>query len=319
MRKGTQQAPPLLSEVGTKTGHVSTGEIPWTEEPVGLQSLGLQRIGHDRHTRRARAAKLPYALLISHETRASSYWASASSGSASRSSRERRLLLHGRCSVNVCRAAPRHRQDGAVLGSRAVFLSPSPQPASHCTCILCSPPAHAPWAETLVPTNASRETHVRRRCCASLRPLSTCSCSALRGVCGSTSHHHRPASASLAHKQGNTEHHCRELSGRVPGQTCPAAAGEGPAKAVVGPVPASGVDAVPLDGWGWSSRHGERPHCASIRLFNTAVLDSLPLLAHSTSLLSIFLSFVFLFVVLEVETAPSIPRSCPWWSGNILQ
>ena len=23
------------------------GESPWTEEPVGLQSMGLQRVGHD--------------------------------------------------------------------------------------------------------------------------------------------------------------------------------------------------------------------------------------------------------------------------------
>ena len=25
----------------------SAWEIPWTEEPVGLQSIGLQRVGHD--------------------------------------------------------------------------------------------------------------------------------------------------------------------------------------------------------------------------------------------------------------------------------
>ena len=25
-------------------------EIPWTEEPGGLQSMGLQRVGHDRVT-----------------------------------------------------------------------------------------------------------------------------------------------------------------------------------------------------------------------------------------------------------------------------
>ena len=27
---------------------VSPGESPWTEEPGGLQSMGSQRIGHDR-------------------------------------------------------------------------------------------------------------------------------------------------------------------------------------------------------------------------------------------------------------------------------
>ena len=25
-------------------------EVPWTEEPGGLQSMGLQRVGHDRET-----------------------------------------------------------------------------------------------------------------------------------------------------------------------------------------------------------------------------------------------------------------------------
>lgn len=159
--------------------------------------------------------------------------------------------------------------------------------------------SHAPWAETLVPTDASQEIHARRPCSASSRPLPTCSCSALRGVCGSTGHRHHPASASLTHKQGNTEHRCRELSGQVPGQTCPTATREGPVKAVAGPVPASGMDAVPLDGWDWSGRHvwrGERPHHTSIRLFNTAILDSPPLLPHSTSLLSIFLCLLCFYL-----------------------
>ena len=26
-------------------------EIPWTEEPSGLQSMGLQRVGHDLQTK----------------------------------------------------------------------------------------------------------------------------------------------------------------------------------------------------------------------------------------------------------------------------
>ena len=52
-------------------------------------------------------------------------------------------------------------------------------------------------------------------------------------------------------------------------------------KAVVGPVPASEMDAVPLDGWGWSGgpvRRGERPYSASIgasvQRFWTQNLDS---------------------------------------------
>ena len=28
--------------------HIPAWEIPWTEEPGGLQSMGLQRVGHDR-------------------------------------------------------------------------------------------------------------------------------------------------------------------------------------------------------------------------------------------------------------------------------
>ena len=27
---------------------ILAGEVPWTEEPGGLQSRGLQRVGHDR-------------------------------------------------------------------------------------------------------------------------------------------------------------------------------------------------------------------------------------------------------------------------------
>ena len=29
---------------------ILTWEIPWTEEPGGLQSMGSQRVGHDSHT-----------------------------------------------------------------------------------------------------------------------------------------------------------------------------------------------------------------------------------------------------------------------------
>ena len=31
--------------------HSSCWEIPWTEEPGGLQSMGLQRVGHDLATK----------------------------------------------------------------------------------------------------------------------------------------------------------------------------------------------------------------------------------------------------------------------------
>ena len=37
---------PLKEDVATHSSALAW-EIPWTEEPCGLQSLGLQRVGHD--------------------------------------------------------------------------------------------------------------------------------------------------------------------------------------------------------------------------------------------------------------------------------
>ena len=37
----------LEEEMATPSG-ILTWEIPWTEEPGGLQSMGSQRVGHDR-------------------------------------------------------------------------------------------------------------------------------------------------------------------------------------------------------------------------------------------------------------------------------
>ena len=37
---------PLEKEMATHS-HILTGKIPQTEEPGGLQSMGLQRVGHD--------------------------------------------------------------------------------------------------------------------------------------------------------------------------------------------------------------------------------------------------------------------------------
>ena len=37
---------PLEKEMVTHSS-ILAWEIPWTEEPGGLQSLGLQRVGHD--------------------------------------------------------------------------------------------------------------------------------------------------------------------------------------------------------------------------------------------------------------------------------
>ena len=123
--------------------------------------------------------------------------------------------------LGKCRVAPLHRQEGDVLG----ITSGPPFPVTP-TCV--SLHVHSALSvlmlcelETLVPTNSSQEIHIRRPCSASSRPLPTCSCSALRGVCGSTSHCHHSASASLTHKQGDTEHRCGELSGQVLGADLP--------------------------------------------------------------------------------------------------
>ena len=37
---------PLEEKMATYS-NILAWEIPWTEEPGGLQSLGLQRVGHD--------------------------------------------------------------------------------------------------------------------------------------------------------------------------------------------------------------------------------------------------------------------------------
>ena len=41
----------LLEEGMTTHSRILAWRIPWTEEPGGLQSRGLQRVGHDRATK----------------------------------------------------------------------------------------------------------------------------------------------------------------------------------------------------------------------------------------------------------------------------
>ena len=41
---------PLEKEMATHSS-IPAWEIPWTEEPGGLQSIGLQRVGHDLVTK----------------------------------------------------------------------------------------------------------------------------------------------------------------------------------------------------------------------------------------------------------------------------
>ena len=40
------QEDPLEKEMATHSSTLAW-KIPWTEEPCGLQSMGLQRVGHD--------------------------------------------------------------------------------------------------------------------------------------------------------------------------------------------------------------------------------------------------------------------------------
>ena len=44
------QEDPLDKEMATHSG-ILARRIPWTEEPGGLQSMGVQRIGHDLVTK----------------------------------------------------------------------------------------------------------------------------------------------------------------------------------------------------------------------------------------------------------------------------
>ena len=46
------QEDPLEKEMATHSS-IPAWEIPWTEEPGGLQSVGLQRVRHDSATERA--------------------------------------------------------------------------------------------------------------------------------------------------------------------------------------------------------------------------------------------------------------------------
>ena len=44
------QEDPLEKEIATHSS-ILAWEIPWTEEPGGLQSIGLQRVGQDLMTK----------------------------------------------------------------------------------------------------------------------------------------------------------------------------------------------------------------------------------------------------------------------------
>ena len=59
---------PLEEGMATHSG-ILVWRIPWTEEPYGLQSMGLQRVGHDRETEHsvpstARSIHVPASVVV---------------------------------------------------------------------------------------------------------------------------------------------------------------------------------------------------------------------------------------------------------------
>ena len=55
---------PLEQEVATHSS-ILAWEIPWTEEPGGLQSMGSQRVGRDLATKTTTTKSLPLIFLNS--------------------------------------------------------------------------------------------------------------------------------------------------------------------------------------------------------------------------------------------------------------
>jgi len=58
------QEDPLEKEMATHSNILAL-EIPWTEEPGELQSMALQRIGHNLATKQQQPQQLLYYILMS--------------------------------------------------------------------------------------------------------------------------------------------------------------------------------------------------------------------------------------------------------------
>ena len=56
---------PLEEEMATHSG-ILAWEIPWTEEPGGLQSMGLQRVGHDLVTKQQQQQYQKVGMCLSY-------------------------------------------------------------------------------------------------------------------------------------------------------------------------------------------------------------------------------------------------------------
>ena len=53
----------LEKEMATHSS-ILAWKIPWTEEPGRLQSMGLQRVGHDRATSSSSTSSIPYLYVF---------------------------------------------------------------------------------------------------------------------------------------------------------------------------------------------------------------------------------------------------------------
>ena len=58
---------PLEKEMAIHSS-IPAWEIPWTEEPGGLQSMGLQRVGHDWVTKHSTVCSALYTFIISRNS-----------------------------------------------------------------------------------------------------------------------------------------------------------------------------------------------------------------------------------------------------------
>ena len=58
---------PLEEEMATHSS-IPAWRIPWTEEAGGLQSMGSQRVSHDRATKHAHTHIENWNVLVSHKS-----------------------------------------------------------------------------------------------------------------------------------------------------------------------------------------------------------------------------------------------------------
>ena len=75
---GSGRSPRKVNNNPLQYSSILAWEIPWTEEAGGLQSMGLQRVGHDLATKTTttplvKSYQLPFCSFIFHHFAASVY------------------------------------------------------------------------------------------------------------------------------------------------------------------------------------------------------------------------------------------------------